>query len=75
MIELFSTVHFTPLDPSLQALLVMLIGGIVYYAIFLLFKTWITFSVSLKSPWHEIVFFVPLTFGSWLAVYLALISK
>ena len=74
MIELFSTVHFTPLEASKAALLMLLIGGVVYYAIFFLFEKWISFSVSLESPWSEIVFYVPLIFCAWLAVFLTLIS-
>ena len=74
MIELFSTVHFTPLEASKAALLALLIGGIAYYAIFLLFQKWISLSVRLESPWSEIVFYVPLIFGAWLAIFLTLIS-
>ncbi|AOV61995.1 hypothetical protein BOW86_gp071 [Synechococcus phage S-CAM7] len=75
MIELFSTVNFTPLEASKAALLALLIGGIVYYAIFFLLQKWISLSVRLESPWSEIVFYVPLIFGAWLAVFSALISK
>ena len=74
MIELFSTVHFTPLEASKAALLMLLIGGIVYYAIFFLFEKWISFSVGLESPWSEIAFYVPLIFCAWIAVFLTLIS-
>ena len=75
MIEPSSTIHFTPLEASKAALLMLLIGGIVYYAIFFLFEKWISFSVGLESPWSEIVFYVPLIFCAWLAVFLTLISK
>ena len=74
MIELFSTIHFTPLEASKAALLMLLIGVILYYVIFSLFEKWIEFSVSLKSPWSEIVFYVPLIFCAWIAVFLTLIS-
>ena len=75
MIQLFSTAHFTPLEASKVALLALLIGGIVYYAIFFLLQKWISLSNRLESPWSEIVFYVPLIFGAWLAVFSALISK
>lgn len=75
MIQLFSTVHYTPLEASKVALLALLIGGIVYYAIFVLLQKWISLSNRLESPWSEIVFYVPLIFGAWLAVFSALISK
>ena len=77
MIELFSTVHFTPLEASKAALLLMLIGGIAnlsYYAIFFLFSKWIDLSVRLEGPLSEIVFYVTLIFGIWLAIFLTLIS-
>jgi len=75
MIQLFSTVHYTPLEASEVALFALLIGGIVYYAIFVLLQKWISLSNRLESPWSEIVFYVPLIFGAWLAVFFALISK
>ena len=77
MIELFSTVHFTPLEASKAALLLMLIGVIAnlsYYAIFFLFSKWIDLSVRLEGPLSEIVFYVTLIFGLWLAIFLTLIS-
>ena len=74
MIELFSTVHFTPLEASKAALLMLLIVGIAYYAIVFLLQKWISFSVSLESPWSEIVFYVPLILGIYLAIFLTLIS-
>ena len=79
MTELFSTVHFTPLEASKAALLLTLIGGtiggIAFYAIVVLLYKWISFSVSLESPWSEIVFYVPLIFSLWLVIFLTLISK
>ena len=74
MIELFSIVHFTPLEASKAALLALIIGSIAYYAIFVLFYKWISFSSSLESPWSEIVFYVPLILGAWLVIFLSLIS-